>query len=151
MILKLKDSDGQESLQIGKAAKFSKANEMDNDLAPAPKLGEHTEEILDQIGINQEERAALKKKELFDNSVSVKPKKKGEIMPEENKGMLCGVKVLDFTLALSGPFVAWNLADWGADVYKVERLYYGDQARHWDPILNGLSTLFVAYNKNKKV
>ncbi|HHU52692.1 MAG TPA: CoA transferase [Clostridiaceae bacterium] len=71
-------------------------------------------------------------------------------MPEENKGMLCGVKVLDFTLALSGPFVAWNLADWGADVYKVERLYYGDQARHWDPIVNGLSTLFVAYNKNKK-
>ncbi|MGB4609393.1 MAG: CaiB/BaiF CoA-transferase family protein [Saccharofermentanales bacterium] len=71
-------------------------------------------------------------------------------MPEEKRGMLCGVKVLDFTLALSGPFVAWNLADWGADVYKVERLYYGDQARQWDPIMNGLSTLFVAYNKNKK-
>jgi CoA:oxalate CoA-transferase len=60
MILEMLDSDGQKSLQIGKAAKFSKENEMDNNLAPAPELGEHTEEILDQLGINREERAALK-------------------------------------------------------------------------------------------
>lgn len=61
-----------------------------------------------------------------------------------------GLKILDFTIALAGPFTTWQLADMGAEVWKIERYGGGDQCRAWDPYLNDLSTLFVAYNKNKK-
>ncbi len=60
------------------------------------------------------------------------------------------MKVLDFTIALAGVYISWQLADMGAEVWKVERLGAGDQARYWDPFINGLSTLYTAYNKNKK-
>lgn len=68
----------------------------------------------------------------------------------EKKLPLEGLKVLDFTIALAGPFTAWQLADMGAEVWKVERYGSGDQCRAWDPFLNGLGTMFVSYNKNKK-
>lgn len=68
----------------------------------------------------------------------------------EKKLPLEGMKVLDFTIALAGPFTAWQLADMGAEVWKVERSGSGDQCRAWDPFLNGLGTMFVSYNKNKK-
>ncbi len=61
-----------------------------------------------------------------------------------------GLKVLDFTIALAGPFTAWQLADMGAEVWKIERYGGGDQCRVWDPFLNDLGTMFVSYNKNKK-
>ena len=61
-----------------------------------------------------------------------------------------GLKVLDFTIALAGPFTAWQLADMGAEVWKIERYGGGDQCRTWDPFLNGLGTMFVSYNKNKQ-
>ena len=68
----------------------------------------------------------------------------------EKKLPLEGLKVLDFTIALAGPFTAWQLADMGAEVWKIERYGGGDQCRAWDPFLNGLGTMFVSYNKNKK-
>lgn len=68
----------------------------------------------------------------------------------EKKLPLEGLKVLDFTIALAGPFTAWQLADMGAEVWKVERYGGGDQCRAWDPFLNDLGTMFVSYNKNKK-
>ena len=46
------------------------------------------------------------------------------------------MKVLDFTIALAGPFTAWQLADMGAEVWKIERAGGGDQCRAWDPFLN---------------
>ena len=51
-----------------------------------------------------------------------------------------GMKVLDFTIALAGPFTAWQLADMGAEVCKIERAGGGAQCRAWDPILNHLGT-----------
>ena len=69
---------------------------------------------------------------------------------ENRKGPLKDVKVLDFTIALAGVYVAWQFADMGAEVWKVERYGSGDQARTWDPFVNGLSTLYTAYNKNKQ-
>lgn len=66
-----------------------------------------------------------------------------------SKGVFDGLKVLDFTIALSGSFVAWQLADMGAEVWKVERYGVGDQARYWLPCINDMSTLWSAYNKNK--
>lgn len=68
----------------------------------------------------------------------------------ETKGVLKGLKVLDFTIAVSGAFVAWQFADLGAEVWKVEKYGDGDQARTWAPFVNDLSTLFVSYNKNKQ-
>ena len=74
--------------------------------------------------------------------------RKGKNM--ENKLPLEGLKVLDFTIALAGPFTSWQLADMGAEVWKVERNGSGDQCRTWDPFINNLGTMFVSYNKNKK-
>ena len=68
----------------------------------------------------------------------------------ETGGTLKGIKVLDFTIAVAGAFAAWQFADLGADVWKVEKYKYGDQARTWGPFINDLSTLYVSYNKNKQ-
>ncbi len=68
----------------------------------------------------------------------------------EKKGVFDGLKVLDFTIALAGVYISWQFADLGAEVWKVERYGSGDQARAWDPFVNGLSTLYTAYNKNKR-
>lgn len=68
----------------------------------------------------------------------------------ERNGVLKDIKVLDFTIAVAGSFVAWQFADLGADVWKVERYGSGDQARTWAPFINDLSTLYVSYNKNKR-
>ncbi len=68
----------------------------------------------------------------------------------DKKGVFDGLKVLDFTIALAGVYISWQFADLGAEVWKVERYGSGDQARAWDPFVNGLSTLYTAYNKNKK-
>lgn len=68
----------------------------------------------------------------------------------EQNGVCKGLKILDFTIALAGPFTAWQLADWGAEVWKVERYGGGDQCRAWDPYINDMSTLFLSYNKNKE-
>lgn len=68
----------------------------------------------------------------------------------ETNGVFKDLKVLDFTIALAGVYTAWQFADLGAEVWKVERYGSGDQARAWDPYVNDLSTLYVAYNKNKQ-
>lgn len=68
----------------------------------------------------------------------------------ESKGVFKGMKVLDFTIALAGVYTAWQFADLGAEVWKVERYNAGDQSRTWDPFVNGMSTLYCAYNKNKQ-
>lgn len=64
--------------------------------------------------------------------------------------VLQGVRVLDFTIALAGSFVAWQMADLGAEVWKIEKYRDGDQARVWVPTVNGLSVFYALYNKNKK-
>lgn len=66
------------------------------------------------------------------------------------KRPLEGIKVLDFTIALAGVYTAWQLADLGAEVWKVERYGSGDQTRVWDPYVNDMSLLYATYNKNKK-
>lgn len=65
-------------------------------------------------------------------------------------GVFKNLKVLDFTIALAGVYTSWLFADLGAEVWKVERYNAGDQSRYWDPCINGISTLYCAYNKNKQ-
>ena len=64
---------------------------------------------------------------------------------------LTGIKVVDMTEALAGPYCAMLLGDLGADVVKVERSGDGDQARGWGPpFLEGESAYFLSVNRNKR-
>jgi formyl-CoA transferase len=64
--------------------------------------------------------------------------------------LLRGVRVVDFTQALSGPYCTLMLADLGAEVIKVESPHRGDDSRHWGPPLVGTdAAYFMAVNRNK--
>ena len=63
---------------------------------------------------------------------------------------LAGVRVLDLTRVLSGPFCTMLLADLGADVIKVETPGEGDTVRHQGATKDGLSWYFANYNRNKR-
>ena len=64
---------------------------------------------------------------------------------------LRGVKVLDLTRVLAGPFCTMVLADLGADVVKVERPDGGDDGRHFGPFLpSGESGYFASVNRGKR-
>ena len=64
---------------------------------------------------------------------------------------LGGIKVIDMTEALAGPYCGMLLGDLGADVVKIERPRVGDQARGWGPpFLEGESAYFLAVNRNKR-
>lgn len=66
-------------------------------------------------------------------------------------GPLQGVRILDFTQILSGPFCTMLLADAGADVVKVERPLTGDITRAWGPpFVSGESLYFAAFNRGKR-
>lgn len=68
-----------------------------------------------------------------------------------NEGPLAGVRVLDLSRILSGPFVTMTLADLGADVVKVERPGQGDDTRHWGPpFVGGESAYYLSINRNKR-
>ena len=51
----------------------------------------------------------------------------------DDLGPLAGMRVLDFTRILSGPYATMLLADLGAEVIKVERPGAGDDTRAWGP------------------
>jgi crotonobetainyl-CoA:carnitine CoA-transferase CaiB-like acyl-CoA transferase len=61
-----------------------------------------------------------------------------------------GVKVVDFSIALTGPYPAALMADQGADVIKVERPGIGDLARWVGVAINGMSALYFTCNRGKR-
>lgn len=62
-----------------------------------------------------------------------------------------GLRVLDLSRVLAGPFATMILADLGADVVKVERPETGDDTRHWGPpFAGGESAYFLSTNRNKR-
>ncbi len=63
---------------------------------------------------------------------------------------LAGVKVLDLSRVLAGPFCSMILADLGAEVTKIEELGRGDQTRTIPPFVHGESHYFLAINRNKR-
>lgn len=64
--------------------------------------------------------------------------------------LLQGVRVLDLTTSVAGPYATMLLSDFGAEVLKIERPQ-GDDARHWGPpFLEGEGLWFLAVNRNKK-
>jgi formyl-CoA transferase len=67
-----------------------------------------------------------------------------------NAGALAGVRVLDVTRVLAGPLCGAILADLGAEVIKIEQPGRGDDARQYNPFVNGESSYFMNLNRSKK-
>lgn len=68
-------------------------------------------------------------------------------------GPLDGIRVLDLTRALAGPYCTMMLGDMGADVVKIEMPGTGDETRGWgSPVdfVNGESTYFMSISRNKR-
>ena len=63
---------------------------------------------------------------------------------------LDGLKVIDLTRVLAGPFCAMLLGDMGADVIKIEEPTEGDDARSWAPFVGPWSAYFVGVNRSKR-
>jgi crotonobetainyl-CoA:carnitine CoA-transferase CaiB-like acyl-CoA transferase len=66
-------------------------------------------------------------------------------------GALEGIRVVDLTRALAGPYCTLMLGDHGADVIKVEIPSGGDETRQWTPPdINGVSAYYLSINRNKR-
>ena len=66
-------------------------------------------------------------------------------------GALDGIRVLDLTRALAGPYCTLMLGDHGADVIKVEMPGTGDETREWaPPSVKGISAYYLSINRNKR-
>lgn len=68
---------------------------------------------------------------------------------------LAGIRVLDLTRALAGPFCTMILGDFGADIVKVEPLPAGDMVRQWGPFAKGsegdkTGVYYLSVNRNKR-
>jgi crotonobetainyl-CoA:carnitine CoA-transferase CaiB-like acyl-CoA transferase len=61
-----------------------------------------------------------------------------------------GIRVIDMSRVLAGPYCAALLGDMGADVIKVEEIKSGDEVRAWPPIENDESAAFLVNNRNKR-
>lgn len=73
-------------------------------------------------------------------------------MHQNQKPLLEGVRVLDLSRVLAGPYCTMMLGDLGADVIKVEAPGVGDDTRHWGPpfTAGGESAYFLCVNRNKR-
>ena len=65
-------------------------------------------------------------------------------------GPLQGLKVLDLSIIVAGGTASSLLADFGADVVKVERPGSGDPLRNWGPFVNGVSLWWKVHSRNKR-
>src|SRR6266576_1487711 len=70
--------------------------------------------------------------------------------PDFRFGPLAGVKVLELGTLIAGPFCAKTLADFGAEVIKVEPPGEGDPLRRWRRMRNGVSLWWHVQSRNKK-
>ncbi|RAL21836.1 CoA transferase [Lujinxingia litoralis] len=68
----------------------------------------------------------------------------------EKPGPLSGVRVLDLSRLLPGPFATLLLADLGAEVIKIEDPQVGDYARYYPPLVDGVGALYASINRNKR-
>ena len=64
-------------------------------------------------------------------------------------GPLAGIRVVEFCQVAAGPFCGMLLADFGADVVKIEP-QEGDTLRQWPPITDGYSENFASLNRGKR-
>ena len=85
----------------------------------------------------------------------------GQRVPEKRHGVIVahmtstalsldGVRILDLSRVLAGPFCGMLLADLGADVIKIEDTGAGDESRTWPPHKDGESAAYLVINRNKR-
>src|SRR4051794_25289927 len=78
-------------------------------------------------------------------------KRRSPLMPSAFPRLLAGVRVLDASRVLAGPFCGQLLGDLGAEVIKVEAPGDGDETRGWGPPFDGaMSAYFLSCNRNKR-
>lgn len=65
-------------------------------------------------------------------------------------GALTGIRVLDLTRVLAGPYATMVLGDLGAEVIKIEQPGTGDESRNFGPFKNGFSLYFMSVNRGKQ-
>ena len=68
----------------------------------------------------------------------------------EERGPLAGLRVLDLSMIVAGGTASSLLADFGAEVVKVERPGAGDPLRNWGPFANGVSLWWKVHSRNKQ-
>jgi len=68
----------------------------------------------------------------------------------ESSAALDGIRIIDFSHVWQGPMGTQLLADFGADVIKVERPGMGDWSRSWGPYIEGMSAPYASLNRNKR-
>ena len=68
----------------------------------------------------------------------------------DSKGPLVGLKVLDLSVIVAGGTASSLMADFGAEVVKVEQPRTGDPLRNWGPFANGVSLWWKVHSRNKK-
>src|SRR3954471_22242007 len=71
------------------------------------------------------------------------------VTPENSAAALAGLRVIDQTQVMAGPFCSMLLADMGAEVIKIEPVE-GEHTRHERSIAPGVSMSFLAVNRNKR-
>jgi crotonobetainyl-CoA:carnitine CoA-transferase CaiB-like acyl-CoA transferase/sulfur carrier protein ThiS len=117
--------------------------------------GKRAADVVRDMGIPAAETAAfVVNGEQTDADVVLAAGDTLEILPAISggaDGALDGVKVLDLTRALAGPYCTLMLGDQGADVVKVELPGTGDETREWmPPAIGGISAYYLAINRNKR-
>ena len=63
---------------------------------------------------------------------------------------LDGLRVIDLTRVVAGPFCTMMLGDMGAEVLKIEEPKHGDDSRAWAPLIEGTGSFYLALNRSKK-
>jgi CoA:oxalate CoA-transferase len=63
---------------------------------------------------------------------------------------LDGLRVIDLTRVVAGPFCTMMLGDMGADVIKIEEPQHGDDTRGWGPFVHGWGSFYLALNRSKR-
>lgn len=63
---------------------------------------------------------------------------------------LDGIRIIDLTRVVAGPYCTMMLGDMGAEVLKIEEPELGDDTRAWGPFINGSGSFYLALNRSKK-
>jgi formyl-CoA transferase len=119
--------------------------------------GRSVREVLAALGVPAEAAAAyVVNGEQCEATTVLRDGDEVEVLPaisggDDGEGALSGIRVIDLSRALAGPYCTLMLGDHGADVIKVELPGVGDETREWaPPHIKGVSAYYLSVNRNKR-